>query len=55
VTGVRQHIEQRESAKDKTMSLFADDLVIGKYRFSTLASDMDLAPNGTAACDPSLG
>jgi hypothetical protein len=42
VTGVRQHIEQRESAKGKTMSLFADDPVIGKYRFSALVSDMDL-------------
>lgn len=42
VTGIRQHIEQRDNAKGKTMSLFADDPVIGKYRFSALVSDMNL-------------
>lgn len=42
VTGIRQHIEQRDSPKGKTLSLFADDPVIGKYRFSALVSDMDL-------------
>ncbi len=42
VTGIRQHIEQRHSPKGKTLSLFADDPVIGCYRFSALVSDMDL-------------
>jgi hypothetical protein len=30
VTGIRQHIERRDSPKGKTLSLFADDPVIGK-------------------------
>jgi hypothetical protein len=42
VTGIRQHIDQRSSPKGKTLSLFADDPVIGRYRFSALVSDMDL-------------
>ena len=42
VTGIRQHIEQRDAPKGKTLSLFSDDPVIGKYRFSALVSDMDL-------------
>ena len=42
VTGIRQHVEQREAAKGKTMSLFADDPVIGKWRFSAIVSDLDL-------------
>lgn len=42
VTGIRQHIEHRDAPKGKTLSLFADDPVIGKYRFSALVSDMDL-------------
>jgi hypothetical protein len=42
VTGIRQHIERREDAKGKTLSLFADDPVMGKYRFSALVTDMDL-------------
>jgi hypothetical protein len=29
VTAIRQHVAQREHAKGKTMSLFADDPVIG--------------------------
>jgi len=42
VTGIRQHIDQRNSPKGKTLNLFADDPVIGRYRFSALVSDMDL-------------
>ena len=42
VTAIRQHIEQRASPKGKTLSLFVDDPVIGKYRFSALVRDMDL-------------
>ena len=42
VVGIRQHIEQRPSAKGKTLNLFADDPVIGKYRFSALVTDLDL-------------
>jgi IS4 transposase len=42
VTGIRQHIDQRSSPKGKTLILFADDPVIGRYRFSALVSDMDL-------------
>lgn len=42
VTGIRQHIDQRDSPKGKTLNLFADDPVIGRYRFSALVSDMDL-------------
>jgi len=42
VTGIRQHIERRDAPKGKTLSLFENDPVIGKYRFSALVSDMDL-------------
>jgi len=42
VVGIRQHIEQRPAAKDKTLNLFADDPVIGKWRFSALVTDLDL-------------
>ena len=42
IVGIRQHIDQRASAKGKTLSLFADDPVIGKYRFSALVTDLDL-------------
>jgi hypothetical protein len=42
VTGIRQQTEQRETARGKTLSLFADDPVIGTYRFSAIVSDLDL-------------
>ncbi len=42
VTGIRQHIEQRDAPKGKSLSLFADDPVIGKWRFSAIVSDLDL-------------
>ena len=42
VIGIRQHIEQRAAPKGRTLNLFADDPVIGKWRFSALVSDLDL-------------
>ena len=42
VIGIRQHIEQRAAPKGKTLYLFADDPVIGKYRYSALVTDLDL-------------
>ncbi|MBY0572447.1 MAG: IS1380 family transposase [Undibacterium sp.] len=42
VIGIRQHIEKRLAPKGKTLNLFADDPVIGKYRFSSLVTDLDL-------------
>lgn len=42
VTGIRQHIDTRDEPKGKTLSLFSDDPVIGKYRFSAIVSDLDL-------------
>jgi hypothetical protein len=42
VIGIRQHIEQRAAPKGKTLNLFADDPVIGKYRYSALVTDLDL-------------
>ena len=42
VVGIRQHIEQRAAAKGKTLNLFAEDPVIGKWRFSALVTDLDL-------------
>ena len=42
VVGVRQHIERRVHPKGKTLSLFADDAVMGKWRFSALVTDLDL-------------
>ena len=43
VVGIRQHVEQRAAPKGKTLNLFADDPVIGQYRFSALVSDVDLS------------
>lgn len=42
VIGIHQHIEQRAVPKGKTLNLFADDPVIGKWRFSALVTDLDL-------------
>lgn len=42
VIGIRQHIIKRETAKGKTLSLFADDPYVGQYRFAALVSDLDL-------------
>jgi hypothetical protein len=43
VLGIRQHIQQQPGAKGKTLNLCADHPVIGKYRFSALATDLDLS------------
>ena len=43
VMGIRQHTALRASARGKTLNLFADDPVIGRYRFSALVSDLDLS------------
>lgn len=42
VVGIRQHIEQRAKPLGKTLNLFADDPVIGQWRFSALVTDLDL-------------
>jgi DNA-directed RNA polymerase subunit L len=42
VVGIRQHIDQRAAPKGKTLNLFADDPVIGRWRFSALVTDLDL-------------
>jgi len=42
VVAIRQHIDARAAPKGKTLNLFADDPVIGKYRFSALVTDLDL-------------
>jgi Transposase DDE domain group 1 len=42
VIGIRQHIEKRAAPKGKTLNLFADDPVIGKWRCSALVTDLDL-------------
>ena len=42
VVGIRQHQKLRESAKGKTLNLFADDPVIGQWRYSALVTDLDL-------------
>jgi hypothetical protein len=42
IVGIRQHSEQRVSAKGKTLNLFADDPVIGQWRFSSLVTELDL-------------
>ena len=62
VIGIRQHIEQRPAAKGKTLNLFADDPVIGKWRFSALVTDLDLPAvavwrlyRGRADCDQPEG
>jgi hypothetical protein len=42
VVGIRQHQNLRDNAKGKTWNLFADDLVVGQWRFSALVTDLDL-------------
>lgn len=41
VVGIRQHVKRKE-AKGKTLSLFADDPLMGQYRFAALATDLTL-------------
>ena len=43
MVGIRQHIAQRVAPKGKTLNLFADDPVIGQWRFSALTTDLDLS------------
>jgi hypothetical protein len=43
VIGIRQHLTLRAEPKGKTLNLFADDPVIGKWRFSALTTDLDLS------------
>lgn len=40
--GIRQHSAQREHAKGKTLSLFADDPAQGQYRYAALVTDQRL-------------
>jgi len=42
VVAIRQHINLREKARGKTLSLFADDPTWGKYRYGVLVTDLDL-------------
>ena len=42
MAGIRQSITQRAEPKGKTLNLFADDPVIGQWRFSALTTDLDL-------------
>ena len=42
VVGIRQHIDVHAAPKGKTLNLFADDPVMGKWRFSALVTDLDL-------------
>lgn len=42
VVGIRQHIQKRANAKGKTLNLFADDPVLGVYRYAALITDLDL-------------
>lgn len=42
VVGIRQHRELLPTAKGKTLNLFADDPVIGQWRFSALVTELDL-------------
>jgi hypothetical protein len=42
VVGVRQHIKTRPQAKGKQLSLFADDEVIGSWRYSAIVTDLEL-------------
>lgn len=44
IVGIRQHIKKRETAKGKTLSLFADDPQLGQYRFAALVTDLTLPP-----------
>jgi len=41
VIGIRQHRALREEAKGNTLSLFADDPMLGEYRFAALVTDQD--------------
>ena len=42
VVGVRQHLKTRPQAKGKQLTIFADDEVIGSWRYSVIVTDLDL-------------
>ena len=42
IIAIRQHIKQRANAKGKTLSLFAEDELIGQWRYSALVTDLNL-------------
>jgi hypothetical protein len=42
VIGIRQHVNKRNDAKGKTLSLFGDDPFVGEYRFSALVTNLKL-------------
>lgn len=42
VVAIRQHIEEREYAPGKTLSLFANDPQLGKYRYAALVTNLSL-------------
>ncbi len=42
VVAIRQHIEERENAPGKTLSLFANDPQFGKYRDAALVTNLSL-------------
>ena len=42
VVGIRQSLTQRVAPNGKTLNLFADDPVIGQWRFSALTTDLDV-------------
>lgn len=42
VVAIRQSILERDTARGKTLSLFADDPAYGEYRYSALVTDMKL-------------
>ncbi len=42
VIGIRQHITEREHAKGRTLSLFANDPIQGQYRYAALVTDQRL-------------
>jgi hypothetical protein len=42
VVGIRQNITQRAEPKGKPLTLFANDPVMGQWRFSALTTDLDL-------------
>ena len=43
VVCIRQNIAQREHAKGRTLSLFANDPLYGQYRYAALVTDLELA------------
>jgi hypothetical protein len=42
VVGVRQHLTTRPQAKGKQLTLFAQDEVLGAWRYSAIVTDLDL-------------